>query len=65
MREATALHLYADESGNTGPDLMAGSQPLGVTAMVLLDADQERAIATAQRSAARRSAGDETGWWMP
>ena len=28
------VQLYADESGNTGPDLMAGSQLLGITAMV-------------------------------
>lgn len=55
MREASALRLYADESGNTGPDLMAGSQPLGVTAMVLLGADQERGIATAVADAAAKA----------
>lgn len=52
--QRVVLHLYADESGNTGPDLMSGGQPLGVTAMVLVDRNQERALAiTAEEAVAR------------
>lgn len=42
-----ALRLYVDDSGNTGPDLLSTDQPVGVTAMLLLDAHQEDELSAA------------------
>lgn len=44
LRASAVLTLYADDSGNTGHDLLNAAQPLGATAVVLLSPEQLAAM---------------------
>ncbi len=41
------VHIYTDDSGNTGPELLDTNQPFGTTAFVSLDSAAEESIRAA------------------